>query len=110
MKAILLTIGLVGSAIVVGRNLYGRVTSAGPEPTVSFYSDGTCKSSAMFVDGVKEGASKAWYASGKQESEGSYAAGLREGPWMFWHADGTLDTERTGEYREGQRVGALGAR
>jgi antitoxin component YwqK of YwqJK toxin-antitoxin module len=110
MKAILLTIGLVGGAVVVGRNLYGRVTSTGPEPTVSYYSDGTYKSSAVFVDGLKEGASKAWHANGKQESEGDYEDGLREGAWMFWHADGTLDTERSGEYREGQRHGALGAR
>ena len=35
-----------------------------------------------------------------------YVKGLREGAWVFYDSDGKLDSERTGNYSAGLRVGA----
>ena len=104
MKGLLLTIGLAGSAVVLGRGVYGWVNTPQSPATVSYYGDGKPKSSVILVDGVKDGASVQWYADGQMEAQGSYVAGEREGPWTFWKSDGATDTARTGEYRAGRRT------
>lgn len=104
MKALLLTIGLLGGGAVLGRNLYATLTSNGPEPTLSYYSDGQKKASFQFVDGVKQGASEQWHSNGQQEARGSYTEGLRDGAWTFWTEDGSIDAERSGEYRGGRLI------
>ena len=109
MKGMLLTIAIAGSAVVVGRGLYGTMTAPKSPATVSYYGDGHPKNSVIYVDGVKQGASEQWYPSGTKEAEGRYEADQREGPWTFWKADGSVDQERTGEYRTGRRIGELGA-
>jgi antitoxin component YwqK of YwqJK toxin-antitoxin module len=109
MKGMLLTIAIVGSAVVAGRGLYGTMTAPKSPATVSYYGDGHPKNSVIYVDGVKQGAGEQWYANGQKEAEGRYAADQREGPWTFWNADGSVDKERTGEYRTGRRIGELGA-
>ena len=109
MKAMLLTIAIVGSAVVAGRGLYGTMTAPKAPATVTYYGDGHLKNSVIYIDGVKQGASEQWYANGQKEAEGRYESDQREGPWTFWKADGTVDAERTGEYRTGRRIGELGA-
>lgn len=109
MRGILIAIAVAGSAVFAGRSLYGTLTAPKSPATVTYYGDGHPKCSVIYVDGMRQGASEQWYANGRKEAEGKYEADQREGPWTFWKADGSIDTERTGEYRTGRRIGELGA-
>ncbi len=77
------------------------VASPTPEATVTFFGDGTLKSSTVYVDGLREGPSKQFYPDGAPRSQGSYAGGEREGEWIFWLEDGSVDAERSGRYVDG---------
>ena len=105
LKAFLLIAGLVGCVAFL-RDLGPRLFGGSDQgPLVSYFGDGTKKSSFTMEDGVRSGPAAEWHASGAKECEGRYADGRREGPWTFWHADGSLDQARSGLYRHGERVG-----
>jgi antitoxin component YwqK of YwqJK toxin-antitoxin module len=107
MRTLLLLIGLTGVAVITA---FGWMqTDASGAPISTYHPNGRIQASTHYADGVREGLCTQWYASGQKECEGHYVAGYREGAWTFWNEDGTSDVERSGIYREGKRVGALGA-
>lgn len=56
-------------------------------------------------DGLRVGQWKIFWENGGEREVGQYVAGEHEGPWTFRTEDGSIDTERSGTYRRGKRVG-----
>lgn len=54
-----------------------------------------------------QGEHEAWYISGNRSERGCYERGKRSGPWHFWSEEGQLLEQRSGVYREGERLLAL---
>ena len=42
-----------------------------------------------------------WYKNGQKKSEGKMSMSCRQGEWLFWREDGAIDTELTGNYKNG---------
>jgi antitoxin component YwqK of YwqJK toxin-antitoxin module len=57
-----------------------------------------------FERGEETGSWTYWWPTGQKKSEGLFVAGKRSGPWRAWNQDGTLNTELSGEYREGRKL------
>ena len=94
-------------ALLVGGTLLAQgLLTPDPEtrPQLTYYGDGTLKSSAFYVEGLREGPAEQFYADGTPQSRGSYAHGEREGPWTFWTPEGAVDDERSGNYRAGSKI------
>jgi antitoxin component YwqK of YwqJK toxin-antitoxin module len=105
MKKLLLIASLLCGAAAVGGAVRAMWQDSGADATVAYWSDGTKKSSIVYVDGIKAGPARHWHASGVLEAEGSYADGFKSGIWNFWNEDGAPDLERSGLYERGRRVG-----
>ena len=107
MKKLLVLVSFAMGCVVIGGGLYARLAGGTPAATVSYYGDGSPKSSVTFEDGVKNGPCTQWFADGTIEAEGRYRDGFRDGAWRFWREDGSADTERSGLYEHGQRTAGL---
>ena len=104
MKRLVLFAALVFGAAALAGAMHSYLSHSGPEATVAYHSNGTRKSSIVYVEGLKQGQSQQWYASGQLECEGGYADGVRSGEWRFWDEQGELDLERSGTYTDGRKV------
>ena len=91
---------------------------------VSYYPGGAVAERASYVEGVQEGAHKAWFANGNLRSECTYASepdggyasatpingsdprkgvkGKREGTWRYYNEDGSLRAQIV--FRQGRPV------
>ena len=105
---VLLIVGVAGLAVSV-HALQTRGSRDDLGMTTTYYANGQVRTESTLVSGRREGASTSYYADGKKMSEGAFTAGKMEGPWTFWRADGSLDAERTGEYRDGEKQAAAAA-
>ena len=70
-------------------------------PAVTYYGDGTLKSSTTYRDGLRSGPAAEFFADGSPRSRGEYRAGQRSGEWTFWLSDGSVDTDHSGVYVDG---------
>jgi antitoxin component YwqK of YwqJK toxin-antitoxin module len=69
----------------------------------TYFASGQIESKIEYEDGRREGLAERWYSDGKKAAEGRYASGRMVGPWQFWNSDGSLDEQRSGNYRDGER-------
>lgn len=107
MKTLILIASLACGAAALASGVHSYLHEQGGEAALTFWGDGTKRSSTEYVDGVKQGRSEQWYVDGTQEWLGSYRDGFREGEWRFWDESGALDSERSGLYERGKRVAPL---
>ncbi|NUP94683.1 MAG: hypothetical protein HUU28_00825 [Planctomycetaceae bacterium] len=104
MKRLILFAALIFGAAALAGAMHSYLSHSDADATITFHSDGTRKSSIVYVEGVKQGQSSQWYSSGQLECEGTYVDGLRSGEWRFWDERGELDLERSGTYEDGRKV------
>ena len=71
---------------------------------IYWHDNGNKAAEGSWGAGRREGPWTHWYADGKKSAEGSFAADAKTGLWMYWREDGRLDTLRSGEYRNDERV------
>ena len=48
-----------------------------------------------------------WYENGQKRTEGSFEDGQEEGLWTYWNEDGSIDTVKSGIYKDGEKVAPL---
>jgi len=101
LNKLLLLVGLAGLG-VVGATQTARTVN--PEAATTYWANGQMQSRMEQRDGVPDGKAERWHANGSKQAEGDLSDGRMEGAWQFWSADGTPDPERTGTYRDGQRI------
>lgn len=99
---ILLILGVSGLAVSVYA-LQGLRSENAADPQTTYYSNGQIQSQTNYVDGHREGTSLRFYSDGKPMAEGRYSAGKMDGWWTFWQPDGTVDKDRSGTYRDGEK-------
>jgi antitoxin component YwqK of YwqJK toxin-antitoxin module len=89
---------------------FGIFRSASGAETIhsqtTYFANGQVDTECSVRDGQRDGTCRRFYADGTKQSEGSYSAGKMEGEWTFWRRDGSLDTERSGTYAGGTKVGS----
>jgi antitoxin component YwqK of YwqJK toxin-antitoxin module len=101
MRMVLGVLVLCAGAVLAQR----LFPASGAEPRLTYYADGTLKSSMVYVDGLREGPAEQFHPDGTPEWRGSFARGEREGRWTFWTPGGAIDAERSGRYSGGVKVG-----
>lgn len=74
-------------------------------PWTYWYADGTRRMDAYYESGRAEGRWTYYREDGTKRAEGSFVEGELDGYWAIWGEDGELDRERSGQYRQGWRVG-----
>jgi hypothetical protein len=62
---------------------------------------------ATYSAGVLHGKVTAWRKDGTKAFVGELQDGAQSGEWFFRKRDGSLDRERTGCYRDGQRISGI---
>ena len=70
----------------------------------TYYPSGRTQAEYETKDGVRDGPCRRWHPDGRLEVEGRFLAGRMDGEWRVWSVGGELDLERSGLYREGERV------
>ena len=55
--------------------------------------------------GVRVGKWVHYFDNGPLHYEGSYKNGLRESEWIDYRKDGTVNSERSGTFKNGKKVG-----
>lgn len=55
----------------------------------------------------KTGFWTSWHKNGVKKKEGEYEDGKREGPWTYWNEDGSINSEKSGIYKNGKKVPGL---
>jgi antitoxin component YwqK of YwqJK toxin-antitoxin module len=99
---VLLIVGVAGLAVSV-HALQTRGSNGDGGVQTTYYANGQVRTESTLVNGKRDGASTSYFSDGKKMSAGAYSAGKMEGAWTFWRADGSLDAERTGDYRDGEK-------
>lgn len=92
----------LGTTLLFGANLR---SSGSDRSQTTYYASGQLESRVEYQDGRRAGLAERWYADGARQSAGRYVDGRMEGDWQFWNPDGSVDPQRTGSYRAGDRVG-----
>ncbi len=59
------------------------------------------KQNGKFKDGKSVGEWEEYHENGQLKYVENYSDGKREGYWEYFNEDGTVDTERTGTYKNG---------
>lgn len=103
LTSILVLVGALGlgATILLGQ---GRDGGSDENAQTTYFASGQLESRVEYVEGRREGLAQRYFANGTKQSEGHFAAGLMEGDWSFWNADGSLDADRTGTYKAGERI------
>lgn len=107
MKKLILIASLFFGVAAIAGGVRAMWSNSDARAATTFYGDGTKKNATEYHDGVKHGRSEQWYPDGGTEWLGEYHEGFRHGSWTFWNEDGSVDSERSGVYERGQRVGDL---
>jgi antitoxin component YwqK of YwqJK toxin-antitoxin module len=97
-------LALAGTALSYGTLRTGDEARTSRIQT-SYYANGQIETQSEVHDGQREGISRRFYPDGTPSAEGRYAEGKMDGEWTFWHRDGSRDTERSGTYAAGAKVG-----
>lgn len=72
----------------------------------TYYASGKMEARYECHGGKRDGTAERWYPNGTKQAEGLYEDGSMAGTWQFWNADGSVDAERTGVYRAGEKIAA----
>lgn len=75
---------------------------------IHWYENGQIHLSGEYHDDKQDGDFKAWHENGQLWWVGRYVNDRKEGAFRFWHEDGSVDEDRTGLYRDNERIGPLG--
>tara|TARA_R100001443_G_scaffold116130_1_gene135730 strand:- start:240 stop:734 length:495 start_codon:yes stop_codon:yes gene_type:complete len=66
-----------------------------------YYDNGQLGSIGKYKEGNRDGLWEWYYDNGQLGGKGNYEDDKRESYWEFFNEDGTVDTERTGTYKNG---------
>ena len=69
--------------------------------TVPFTGEESGIESGSLKNGMKNGEFVRFYENGQLQSKGNYKDGKPDGLWEFFNKDGSIDTEKTGIYKNG---------
>ncbi len=72
---------------------------------IYWHDNGQRAAEGLWKHGVREGQWVHFHEDGHKRSEGTFEKGAKVGVWTFWREDGSLDTLRSGEYRDDRRTG-----
>jgi antitoxin component YwqK of YwqJK toxin-antitoxin module len=90
--------------------LFGQSANrASDDAQTTYYASGQMESKTAYVDGKRQGTAERWYTNGTKMSEGRYEDNRMVGEWRFWNADGSEDTQRSGNYENGEKVATAAA-
>ncbi|MCP3917575.1 MAG: hypothetical protein GY711_18680 [bacterium] len=74
-------------------------------PFEKWHANGVQLWDGAHAEGKRDGPWLFRHPNGEKQEEGTFDAGARVGQWSFWDEAGVLDTERSGRYEAGERVG-----
>lgn len=103
--SLLVLVGGLGLALSLGE--LRAQTGEGVRSQTTYFPSGRIQTEVEVEAGAKQGAFHRYRPDGSLETEGQYAAGRMEGTWRWWRPDGSLDLDRSGLYRDGERVEPL---
>jgi hypothetical protein len=99
---LILVLGAIGW--MASHLIAGGPPRAAERAQTTYFASGRIESKIEYEDGKRDGLAERWYADGTKAAEGRYEDGRMVGEWSFWNADGSLDAQRTGSYRDGERL------
>ena len=73
-------------------------------PWVSYYEDGRLEKKGEYKNGEKEGPWVGYHDNGVLRYQGAFKNGKEEGPWVYYDKDGTKNEDKSGTYRDGEKV------
>ena len=76
-------------------------------PSTSYYDNGQIDSQGNFYEFSNIGKWVGFYRDGNKRSVTYYKDGGQQGDQLYWKEDGSLNTEKSGYYKEDKRVGPL---
>ena len=73
-------------------------------PGVIYYQNGQMHSEGNYLNGLQEGRWEEYWDTGDLLSRGKYRDGFKDGLWIYYLVDGTVMEDRTGTYKNGEKV------
>ena len=70
---------------------------------LEFWVTGQLKSRGEYDDGRKNGPWLLFYTNGQLLGKGNYLEDKEDGEWQFYFRDGTINNEKSGNYKEGNK-------
>jgi antitoxin component YwqK of YwqJK toxin-antitoxin module len=71
---------------------------------IEWYPGASKKSEIVYENGVQNGRVAYYFPDGKMQMQGSMLQGKRDGAWTYNKPDGTRDPERSGTYKDDQKI------
>ena len=71
---------------------------------VTYWKNGQLFSKGNYTNGKQEGTWVTYWSNGQLWKKGDYKNGKREGTWVWYHRDGSKNTDKSGVYRNGEKV------
>mgnify|MGYP006096171695 FL=1 len=71
---------------------------------VNYFENGQFRYKGSYKNGLREGEWIFYHDNGQLYGKGSYKSGKKEGEWVDYRKDGTVDSERSGTFKNGERV------
>ena len=71
---------------------------------LEFWVTGQLKSKGEYNDGKKTGTWLLFYTNGQLLGKGNYLEDKKDGEWQFYYRDGTINQERSGDYKESNKI------
>tara|TARA_Y100001934_G_C11694843_1_gene469554 strand:- start:44 stop:247 length:204 start_codon:yes stop_codon:yes gene_type:complete len=56
------------------------------------------------VKGKLDGPVVSYYENGRLKERGTLKDGEQDGPWVYYHDNGTVNSKRTGTYKDDEKV------
>jgi antitoxin component YwqK of YwqJK toxin-antitoxin module len=73
-------------------------------PWVQYHDDGQIYWKGAYKNGKREGPWVGYWDNGRVLFKGAWKNGKREGPWVHYDVHGTKVRDRSGTYRNGEKV------
>jgi len=73
----------------------------------AWHRNGQKSAEGVYKSGSAEGHWVGWYKNGQKRMDGGLKDGEEEGRWTFWNENGSVDTERSGIYKAGEKIAPL---
>jgi antitoxin component YwqK of YwqJK toxin-antitoxin module len=69
---------------------------------VNYFENGQLRYKGSYKNGLREGEWTFYHDNGQLYGKGSYKNGKKEGEWVDYRKDGTVNSERSGTFKNGK--------
>ena len=74
---------------------------------VYWHESGRKKAEGGLENGHQNGFWTYWHESGRKQAEGDLKNGQQDGSWVFWSQDGSINSEKSGIYKDDKKIAPL---